>query len=212
MELKLPYLGFFLIFQIIQFGIIVFLYAVISFIPELLYSTVNRFFWVKLLLGIFIHIMGWVFIYANVVRVYKEDDKLLGGARTVMYINYVVFNLCSLVYSIIYLIWGAIDIVKMPSFYIQTWHVILLFMIFIESLVIIYEFIFISYHIRRMSFYFSCKPQIQATQMVSLVYNLAKKEDAEKFLEKLYTKDQIRDLIDITNCFHKVIPKKNKNL
>ena len=212
MELKLHSLGIFLLFEIIQFGIIVFFYAVISYIPDLLYLPVNRLFWVKFFLGIFINIMGWGFIFVNVLRFHKEDGKLLGGARTFTYIIYVFFKVCSFGYSIVYLIWGAVDVEKIPVGYMRTWSIVLLVLVFIESIVIILEFIFISFYIKRMSFYFSYKSQIQAAHMVFLIYKNANNQDAEEFLEKLYTKEQLKHLIDISNCFYEEIPKKNKNL
>lgn len=208
-DLELPSLILHIIMELVQFGIIVFVYAVLSFVPQLFILVVNRFFWTKVILEVILLVMGWIFIYYNIQRFYKRG-KLAVGTGSIAFIIYVLLGIASLAYSIMYLIWGIIDTFKVQAGYIRTWSIILLVLVFIEGIVIILSVIFIAYYLRRTAFYFLYRGQMGALQRATFAYSVGGNDGCKKYLTKTYDNRQINALVKMarsdTTSF---LPKKN---
>jgi len=152
MKVRIPSLVYYLFSIVIQLGFINFFYGVISFVPELLYLPVNKFFWAKVILVICENVMGFIFIYVNRRRYYEVDNKKLDKFGIFTYIYFVMFNLLSFGYNAVYLIWGAID-TENKALYIRSWSINLLVIIFLNSVAIISKVIFITYYMHAMNLY-----------------------------------------------------------
>lgn len=205
-QLDTPSLGLYILFEVLQFGFIIFFYAVLSFMPELYIVTVNRFFWTKVILEVILSIMSWVFIYINVSYFYTglfgmegRDPKRtktfwVGGTGTIGFIVYVFLSFLSVGYSIMYLIWGGIDTAKLPSSYQRTWQIILLVIVFLEVIGIILETIFIGWYLRRMFWWMGWTGTAAAASRAQFLAETSGENVAEKFLNENYGPSMIKTL------------------
>lgn len=214
--LSLPSLGFYVLMEAIQFGFMIAFYAILSFIPELYIITVNKYFWTKVILEVILHIMAWLFIvyHLRYYTFWKGEQRTApgwvgGGTGTIVFIVYVLLNVLSIGYSIMYLIWGGIDTAKIPAGYQRTWQIILLVVVFLEIIGIILETIFIGFYLRRWVFWFAYRPQMVAAGQAQFLYHTAGKEIAEKFLRKTYNNNMIRTLEKMGNGGN-LLPTKRK--
>lgn len=206
-DLELPSLISHIIMELVQFGIIVFLYAVLSFIPQLFYLVANRFFWTKVIVEVILLVMGWIFIYYNIQRYYTKG-KIYVGFGSAGFIIYVILSIASLAYTIMYLIWGGIETANVPAGYMRTWSIILLVMVFIEGIVIILSVIFIGYYLRRTAFYFIYRGQMGAMQKAVFAYKLGGEKGCEKYLKKNFDNRQINALVRMAGSETTLLPKK----
>lgn len=205
-QLELPSLGGFLVTEALQFVGFIFFYAVLSFIPGLFVLTVNKYLWTKFILEALLHLMAWYFVvfallkYGRIsiggMKRGKYSSGFWGGWGSIGFIIWVLINILSIGYSIMYLIWGGIDTAKLPSSYQRTWQIILLIIVFIEVIVIIFEIIFLGYYLRRMLNWFRfLLPRDIAMTRAKIVYHTLGNEATKTYLAKTQTKNQINSML-----------------
>jgi hypothetical protein len=192
--LTYPSLGLFIFFEVLNMGFFIFFYTVISFIPELLGITLNRYVWTFLVLEGFLHGFSWAFVIINYMRTENEDKNLFGGVGTITFIVYVILNVISIGFCIMYLIWVGIDTANIPAGYIRTWSIVILVVVFLLIIVIVLEVIFLAYYLRRWAFYFLYRNRYKAAMKTSFALKVAGEDKTYKWLKDTYSTAQIASL------------------